>query len=220
MTRYAFWICALVVAVMTAASLWALDVVPADTRVAVHFGIDGEPDRFAGPVFAFWVLPVTAAVALVLFALVPRLSAATQIPEASRPAYSVFAIAITLVLAAAHGLIIAKAVGLDVSVTRWIAGVLGAMFLVTGNYATRIRPNAVFGVRLPWTLSDPRVWARTHRLYGWLSVLFGIVLLTLALSGAPDPVIAGSILAGLAALVLGVVIHSWWIARPASGALR
>lgn len=213
MTKFAFWTCAFVIGAMAAASVWAFDAVPADARIAVHFGLDGRPDRFADPAFAFSVLPAVAAAALALFALAPRFSQATRIPDVSRPSYSVFAVAVIAVLAVAHALIIATAVGIDVSVTRSIAGALGVMFVVTGNYATQIKPNAVFGVRLPWTLADPRVWARTHRLYGWLSVLLGLVLVGLAVSGAADAVIASAMLVGIAALVLTVLIQSWRIAR-------
>lgn len=219
MTRSAFWVCCVVIAAMVAASVYALNVVPADTRVAIHFSLDGTPDGFAGPGFAFSILPLAAAAALALFALVPRYSPATGIPSASRPAYSIFSVAIILVLAGAHALIIAKAVGVELSVTRWIAGALGVMFLVTGNYATTIRPNAVFGVRLPRTLASARVWAKTHRLFGWMSVVLGLGLMGLAVSGWSDRDISIAMLAAIAAMLVVVIGHSWWIARREPGTL-
>lgn len=217
MSQRALAMCLLVVVAMAAGSWWAFGRVPEDARVAVHFGLDGTPDRFASPAMAFAILPLAAAVAVALMAVLPLISAATRIPEASRSAYAITAVAVVLVLAAAHAMIIAHAIGVAVPVLRWMTGVVGLMLIVTGNYASRIRPNAIYGVRTPWTLADPEVWAKTHRLYAWLSVLLGLGLVAVALTSVPPLVAASALIGAIAILVLMTVILSYLISRGRPG---
>jgi len=44
----------------------------------------------------------------------------------------------------------------------------GAMFVVLGDYMSRVKRNWTMGIRYCWTLSDDTVWARTNRLGGRL----------------------------------------------------
>jgi uncharacterized membrane protein len=51
----------------------------------------------------------------------------------------------------------------------------------------------MFGIRTPWTLSNDRVWERTHRIGGVLFVIAGIVLILGALffPGAGTSLVVG-----------------------------
>lgn len=68
-----------------------------------------------------------------------------------------------------------------------------------------------------WTLADPEVWARTDRLYDWLSVICGSGLVGVAVAGMPAPVAGGAVLAATAVLVLMTVILSYLISRGRPG---
>jgi uncharacterized membrane protein len=48
------------------------------------------------------------------------------------------------------------------------------LFMVLGNFMSKIRPNWFVGVRTPWTLSSKTSWDKTHRLAGWLFILMGL----------------------------------------------
>ncbi len=54
---------------------------------------------------------------------------------------------------------------------------VGLAMLVAGNFLPRLRPNSALGIRTPWTLRDGRTWARTHRVGGYLLVVFGLAFL-------------------------------------------
>jgi uncharacterized membrane protein len=49
-----------------------------------------------------------------------------------------------------------RMVGLAVMLTLGILGIL----------MTGIRPNSFVGIRTPWTLRDPAIWAKTHQVGG------------------------------------------------------
>ena len=57
MIRHPLLMSLALIGVMLAASAFALTQVPADAQIAVHFDVNGRPDRFAGPWLAFLVLP-------------------------------------------------------------------------------------------------------------------------------------------------------------------
>ena len=62
-----------------------------------------------------------------------------------------------------------------------IAVLVGVFFVFLGNYLTTVQPNYFVGIRTPWTLESPRVWARTHRTGGILFCLAGLLMVGLAL---------------------------------------
>jgi uncharacterized membrane protein len=88
--------------------------------------------------------------------------------------------------------------------------VIGAILVVTGNYLGKTRKNFFIGVRTPWTLASDEVWARTHRLAGWLFVVAGLATLALAW----DTVNAPRVLVGLVLVAALVpVVYSFWLYR-------
>ena len=82
---------------------------------------------------------------------------------------------------------------------------LGLLFVFLGNMMGKIKPNYFFGVRTPWTLADPDVWNRSHRLAGRLFFLAGLVTILSALllpEAALFAVLMGSVLGAALATVL------------------
>ncbi|GAU81905.1 SdpI family protein [Bosea sp. BIWAKO-01] len=198
---------------MLAASAFALMQVSPDARIAIHFGIDGQPNGFAGPWVAFLSLPAIAGFVTALFALLPRMEPRAGNLAHSGKAYTATWIAVVLMLAACHALLIAHALGYAADVPRLVTAMLGLFLVVSGNVAAKTRSMLLFGVRTPWTLSDERVWQRTHRLYGWGSVCLGLALVGLALGAAAPLVLATATLLGLAALTAATFSYSYWVWR-------
>ncbi|WP_066472914.1 SdpI family protein [Bosea sp. WAO] len=213
MIRHPLLMSLALIGVMLAASAFALGQVPADAQIAVHFDINGRPDRFAAPWLAFLVLPGLALAATVLFALLPRLEPLAANLARSGKAYVTTWHAVILVLAACHALLVGNALGLMPDVPRLTSALLGLFLIATGNVAGKTRPMQLFGIRTPWTLADRNVWEKTHRFYGRASVGLGFGLVALALAGAPPLVLASACLGGLALLLAGSTGYSYWLSR-------
>ncbi|HKC42030.1 MAG TPA: SdpI family protein, partial [Gemmatimonadales bacterium] len=90
--------------------------------------------------------------------------------------YWLIANAVILFILIGHGMIIATGLGYPVKVDRFMPIGIGLLFIVLGNYLTRVEPNWFIGIRTPWTLSSDTVWRKTHRTGGWLMVVGGFVL--------------------------------------------
>jgi len=90
--------------------------------------------------------------------------------------------------------------GRTVPVPMITAILVGALFIVLGNYMPKCRQTYTMGIRLPWTLSSEENWRRTHRLAGKLYTLAGILFLAAAFLMELIPGNLGAI------MIIGVVV--------------
>lgn len=67
------------------------------------------------------------------------------------------------------------ALGLDLKMERIMPLLVGAMFVVVGNYLPKCKQSYTMGIKLPWTLHDEENWNRTHRMAGKLWVGVGVL---------------------------------------------
>ena len=161
-----------VVAAMLVASGLAWGAVP--EQLPVHWGFNGQPDRYGGRVEGLLLLPaITVVVALVLWAA-PFIDPRRANLLKSEGAYAAVGLAIVFLLGVLHFAIIASAIGYPISMGAVMGICVGALFVVIGLAMRRVRSNFIFGVRTPWTLSSERSWERTHLLAGRLFVAAGV----------------------------------------------
>lgn len=173
----------LFVALMVAASLAAWPLLPENTRIPIHFDINGHADGFAAPWVGLFLMPAMAIGLLACFATLHRLPGPLSAAHSSSQAWTAITLALMVVFAALHGLILAHALGVRLDVARAIAAGIAILYLTIGNMAGKMRPNRLIGIRTPWTLADERVWFHVHRHFGWIFMLCGFVLLALAMVG-------------------------------------
>jgi uncharacterized membrane protein len=69
----------------------------------------------------------------------------------------------------------------------------------------RVRPNAIMGIRTPWTLRSEASWVASQKIGGWLFVACGALFVVTGLAGQPWllPV-------AIAALFLGTIFLIWY----------
>ncbi len=99
---------------------------------------------------------------------------------------------------------------------RGIVMIVGLFLAFMGNYLTTVQPNYFVGIRTPWTLESPAVWARTHRLGGILFCLAGLLLAGLALV-LPLPYVTPALLVLLVGTVLVCYAYSYVAFRQEEG---
>src|SRR6266478_1966933 len=188
------WFGLVIAAVAVAVSLWAYSQLP--PTVATHWNVRGVADGFSSRLVAVSIMPLVIIVMTGLFNVLPRLDPRRANYTKFIGTYWLIANAVILFILIGHGMIVATGLGYPVKIGRTMPIGVGLLFIVLGNYLTRVEPNWFVGIRTPWTLSSDTVWRKTHRTAGWLMVLGGLLVAACALlpHGAFLPLFVAAIL--------------------------
>jgi uncharacterized membrane protein len=187
-----------ILASMVLASAVAGWLLPAGAAVAVHWGLDGRPDRFLPKAQALLAMPIAAALTAAILAGVPFLEPRRANLARSAKFYLRAWIGSLLLTAVAHGALVAAALGAALDVTRVVAVATAAFVAALGDSLAKSRSNFMAGIRTPWTLSSDLAWEMAHRWTGRLLVATGVSAAAASLAGAPA--------AGIAVVVAGTFV--------------
>ena len=155
-------------------------------RMPIHWGLTGQPDRYAGKLTASLLLPCINLAFTALFLLLPRIDPRfvrydEETKASLRNTFRSMCLAFTSFMSAVGLAVVATPVYPSVhAVTIATVGV-GALLFVFGNLMTKLRPNWFVGFRTPWTLRSREVWTKTHRLAGRLMMAGGMCIFVAAL---------------------------------------
>jgi uncharacterized membrane protein len=213
--RPEYWIFGILLLFMACLSAWAWNKIPDAAHLPVHWGLNG-PDRYAGKFEGLLILPLLGAVFPILYIVAPLIDPRKFNLEKSRKAFSISLLSAVVFIAIIHSFMIAGALGRTQNVSLVMPVLVGLLFMVLGNYMGKIKSNFFLGFRTPWTLSSDLSWNKTHRLAGWIFVLFGLCLAAAAFS--TNTMLLSSVFAGgLAAALVIPTVYSYaiWKRDPA-----
>ena len=174
-------------------------------QVATHWGIDGTADGFSSKGFAVLGLP------LILLAFhwgcVFISSLDQRYKDQNAKLFSIVLWIIPVISLFINTLIYAAALGKSFNVLAAAICLMGALFIVIGNYMPKCKQNRTLGIKIKWTLENEENWNATHRMSGKLWVAGGLLFFATALLPAPAAAIVVTVL--LIALVAVPVIYSY-----------
>lgn len=150
-------------------------------QVPVHWGIDGQPDRWGSRLEAVLLLPAISAGLWLLLLILPRIDPRRASYAAFEGTFYLFINAVVLFLSVMYVVTMGIALGWHIAVPQVIGACVGMLLMVLGNELGRVQPNWFVGIRTPWTLSDPEIWRRTHRVGGRVFFVAGLAILVAAL---------------------------------------
>ena len=148
-------------------------------RIPTHWGAGGV-DGY-GPRSAALILDLLPLGMLVVFRVIPLVDPNMSASRRFRAIYNGFITGITVFMAAFSWITEATAFGLIREKTslplRLVILALGFAWLILGSCLPSIPYNRSFGIRTPWTLADPLVWKKTHRLGRKVLMVTGSLLI-------------------------------------------
>ena len=206
------WYPALLVAVTMIAAAIVYPRLP--DRVPTHWNFRGEVDGYGPKWVSTWLIPVVILGLWGLLRLLPTIDPRRANYAKMEGTYELLVNVALTILAAIQFTLLAATLGMTSAVPRLLPAIFGVALIVLGNALPRARPNWWFGIRTPWTLSNDRVWERTHRVGGYLIAVAGLLivgasLLPLAFTGA----IIGAVV-GVAAVASVVYSYVVWRQEP------
>jgi len=146
-------------------------------KIPMHWNLAGEIDSYANKNYGIFYLPLMMLGMLILFELSPKLDPKKENYKIFKKEWLIIKTGILTLFAYLQGTIIYLALNPDKDVRPLIFIGLGSLFVLIGNYLSKIRQNYFIGVKLPWTLADEDNWNKSHRLASWTFVLAGLVIL-------------------------------------------
>jgi len=199
------WYPRVLVMLSAVASIVAYPQLP--DRVPTHWGLHGQVDRYGPKWLAVGLFPVFMLVLWGIMRGLPKIDPRRENYVKFQSTYDLLVNAALTMALALQGITIAAAFGVEMPMARVFPLMLGVFFVVLGNALPRARPNWWFGIRTPWTLSNDRVWERTHRVGGYLFVALGIAMVVMIVLPETVALVAMGVLG--AATVVSTLVYSY-----------
>jgi uncharacterized membrane protein len=179
--------------------------------VPVHYGVDMQPNGYQSKrSLAICMVLFTAAFYL-LFKYIYKIDPKRKIAPGSK-VYTILRFAIGILISALGLLIVIMAqsqAAADLG-QKIILYLVGALFIVLGNYLPVVKQNYFIGIRTPWTLDNEVVWQKTHRVGGRVFMVGGVLIILSAFFS--DPRISFAVLLTVSLVIaLFAVVYSWFL---------
>ena len=145
----------------------------------IHWGVNGEADRWSSKTFAVFVLPliILAIHGICIFASRKDFRDKKQSPKVMGLVLWIC----PLLSVMANSLTYAISLGKEINVLFVVSLIMGALFVLIGNYLPKCQQNRIVGIRLKWTLGNEANWNATHRFAGKVWVIGGLLLMASSL---------------------------------------
>lgn len=207
------WIPSLLViaaVVATLAVYWRLP-----EQVPTHWNMSGEVDDWSSRLWGAWTIPLVMAAMLLVFRAFPLIDPRRENYPKFAGAYEGILIIVLLFMLALHVSLLATMLGRPIAVMRLLPVGIGLLLVGIGALLPKAHANWFIGIRTPWTLSNDRVWERTHRFGGVVMIATGLLI---AASAMLVPLWTHRVMAGaIAAMAIIVIAYSYFAWRQEVG---
>ena len=150
--------------------------------ITTHWNAQGEADGWMGKTSAVFIIP---AFLLVLhWFCVGMASLDPKAKDIEGTPIKLVLWICPMISLICMSLVYATALGVAVSVDLLMPLMLGAMFILIGNYMPKCKQNYSIGIKVPWALNSEENWNKTHRFAGKLWVGGGVLMLLLSFLGS------------------------------------
>ena len=144
-------------------------------QMASHWGIAGEVNGYMPKFWGLFLMPIISVAMLLLFIVVPMIDPMRRNIDKFRGSFDMFVIFIMAFLFYIYVITLLWNTGMRFNFIQPLAPAFGVLFFVCGMLIENAKRNWSIGIRTPWTMSDERVWSKTHKLGGKLFKATGVI---------------------------------------------
>ncbi|MBP9758786.1 SdpI family protein [Candidatus Dojkabacteria bacterium] len=148
--------------------------------VASHWDIDGKVNGYMSKFWGVFIMPIISSILLVILLLVPKLDPLNKNIAEFKNYYYKFILVLVAFLFYLYLITLAWNLGYEFNMNRYIAPAFGILFYFLGVLLENSKQNWFIGIRTPCTLSNEKVWDKTHKLGGKV-FKFGALLISLGI---------------------------------------
>jgi len=144
-------------------------------KMASHWNIRGEVDGYMSKFWGLFLMPLISVGMFLLFVLIPKIDPLKANIEKFRKYFDGFIVLVMIFLFYIYLLTIFWNIGLRFNMGQLMIPAMAILFYYCGILIENAKRNWSIGIRTPWTLSNEKVWDKTHQLGGKLFKIVGIV---------------------------------------------
>jgi len=122
-------------------------------------------------------MPLISTGLFLLFLAIPKIDPLRQNIEKFRKHYDIFVAIVIAFLTYIHLLIVVWNMDVSFSLVQFLAPAFAILLDYCGILTENAKRNWFVGIRTPWTLSDERIWEKTHKTGGKLFKVAGAIAL-------------------------------------------
>ncbi len=146
-------------------------------KIPAHWNASGEIDRYDNKSTAL-IIPFVLLSIYLLFFLIPKIAVFKENVEEFYKRYMFgFKLILILFLALLYIFTLLSAFNYNVKINYIMFPSLGILFYYIGYMLKNAKRNFFIGIRTPWTLSNDKVWEKTHHLGSLIFKILGIYTL-------------------------------------------
>jgi len=141
----------------------------------MHWNAQGEIDGYMGKLWGLFMSPMISLGLFALFLVIPKLDPRRSNLESFKEYYQGIILVIVGFLFYVYILTILSAIGYKFNMVQAMSISFAVLFYYMGIVLKKTKSNFFVGIKTPWTLSDEKVWEKTHDLGGKLFKISGII---------------------------------------------
>lgn len=146
-------------------------------QMASHWNIKGQVDNYISKSWGLFLMPLITLGIFLIFLIIPRIDPLKENIEKFRKYFNSFIVIIALFLFYLYVLTILWNFGISFNINRFMPPAFAVLLFYAGVLIGKSERNWFIGIRTPWTLSDEKVWKKTHRIGEELFKISGVIAL-------------------------------------------
>ncbi len=148
-------------------------------KIPSHWNAAGQVDSYSQKASIF-VLPIIFLVVLILLFVLPILEVFRDNMLKIYTYYYWFKILFGVFFTVLFISTILPNFGYNINVAKIVMLMIGILFTGLGIILPKLKRNFIFGIRTGWTLSNDKVWEKTHKVGGILFLILGIITIIIS----------------------------------------
>lgn len=143
----------------------------------LHWGSDGIADSYGSKLVGLFLFPIISIFIFLMFYFIPRIAVYKKNFSEFEKEYNIFKVTIILFLFILYLSTLSFSLGFKFNMNHIVLPLVAIMMYIIGMILPKIKMNYFIGIRTPWTLSNKKVWKKTHVLGGKMFKLFSLLFL-------------------------------------------
>lgn len=177
-------------------------------KIPSHWNIEGEIDGYMTKPWGVFMLPLISTITSLFLMLLPKVAPKGFKLDSAKSVYEIIVLITAIFMLGIMVLMFEAGMNKQVDMNQWVMVGVGGLFIVIGNYISKVPKNFFLGIRTPWTLASDEVWYKTHRLGSWTFVLSGLLAVLGGLLHWPmEWMIGGFMAAALVPFIYSLIIY-------------